>query len=269
MLACLPRSGAVALYIDVDAMRSAGIMDLIAGSKSTEDLEYQKFVEGTGFDYRKHLRALAASFSGNSTFLLVRGAFDWRRLNAYATASGGTCNNSLCRVPASPNRFVSFYPMRSDTMALAFSNDEWAALDIASRPAPDALPAPDQPLWLSASGAAMRDVRSLPTGTRSFVSPLESADSIVLSVGPSNDKLSMKLEVMCATEASAADLAAKLQGATEMLRKMLERERVKANPGDLSGLLIAGTFRREAKRVMGSWPVDRALIESIAAGRVD
>ena len=63
MLACLPRSGAVSVYLDVGSLRRAGIMDLVTGSKATEDLEYQKFVEGTGFDYRRDLDALAGGWS--------------------------------------------------------------------------------------------------------------------------------------------------------------------------------------------------------------
>src|ERR1700736_1972308 len=59
MLACLPRTGAVAVYLDGEGLRRSGVLDLITGSKATEDLEYQKFVEGTGFDYRRDLEALA------------------------------------------------------------------------------------------------------------------------------------------------------------------------------------------------------------------
>ncbi len=269
MLSCLPRTGAVGVYLDVEALRRAGIVDLVAGSKSMEDLEYQKFVEGTGFDYRRDLEALAGAFSGKNSHLVLRGAFDWKRITAYAVAQGGRCNNSVCRVAASNGRFVSFYPLRSDAMALAVSGDEWAALDIASHPSPDGAPTPDQPIWLSVAGPALRDIASLPAGARSFVSPLESAENIVVSVGPTENRLAVNLNVLCASDSAATNLVAKLEGATDMLRKLLEREKVQPNPRDLSGVLAGGKFRREGSRVVGGWPMQRDFIEALASGSVD
>lgn len=269
MLACLPRTGAVGVYLDVEALRRSGIVDLVAGSKSMEELEYQKFVEGTGFDYRRDLEALAGAFSGRNSHLVLRGNFDWKRISAYAVGQGGKCNNSVCRVAATNGRFISFYPLRSDAMAIAISSDEWAALDIASHPSPDGAPTPDQPIWLSVSGPALRDVASLPAGARSFVSPLESADNIVLSIGTMENRLAVNLDVLCASDSAATNLVTKLEGATGMLRKLLDREKVKPNPRDLSGILAGGKFRREGNRVLGGWPMQRDFIEALASGSVD
>jgi hypothetical protein len=172
-------------------------------------------------------------------------------------------------VPTAAKRYVSFYPLRADAMAVAFSGDEWATLDIAPHPAPDNLPAPDQPIWISVSGPALHDVNALPTGARSFVTPLESAENITVSIGPSDDHLQVNLNVACASETAASDLVTKLEGATNMLRKMLERENMKPNPRDLSGLLVTGNFRRQDRRVVGVWPMQRAFIEAVASGSVD
>src|SRR3974377_196402 len=234
MLACLPRSGAVTVYLDVSSLRRAGIMDLITGSKATEDLEYQKFVEGTGFDYRRDLDALAGAFSGDNSRMVLRGTFDWKRLNAYTVSQGGKCNNAVCRVAASTQLFISYYPLPSNAMAIAVSSDDWAVTDIAPHQTPDDLPVPDQPIWISVSGEALRDVNTLPAGARSFVSPLESAERILLSIGPSERSLQVNLNVLCASESAASDLATKLEGATNVLRKTLEREKMKPNPRDLS-----------------------------------
>lgn len=269
MLACLPRTGAVTVYLDVDGLRRSGILDLIAGSKSTEDLEYQSFVEGTGFDYRRDLESLAGAFSGRNSHLVLRGNFDWKRLRAYTVAQGGKCNNSVCRVRATNGRFISYYPLRSKIMAISISNDEWGALDISQRTAPDGAPGPDQPIWLSVSGPALRDVSGLPSGARSFVSPLESADNIVVSVGPAENRLKVNLKVDCPSETSANELLNKLQGATNMLRKLLAREHEKPNPRDLSGILVGGEFHREGTRVIGGWPMPRDFVEAIASGSVD
>lgn len=269
MLACLPRTGNVTVYLDVRSLRQSGMLDMIVGSKATEDLEYRQFVDGTGFDYRRDIDAIAASFSGRNSYLVLSGRFDWKKLNAYAAAQDGNCRNSVCRVPASGGRFVSFYPMRSSAMAIAFSYDNSAVLDIAPRSAPEDAAEPDQPIWISVGGPALRDVPALPAGAKSFVSPLESAEAIVLSIGPSDGQLRMNLNVLCASETAASDLVVKLEGATNMLRKMLEREKQRPNPGDLSGLLVAGSFRREQRRVAGAWPMHREFIQSLASGSLN
>lgn len=269
MLACLPRSGAVSVYLDIAALRRAGIIDLITGSKATEDLEYQQFVDGTGFDYRRDLDALAGAFSGRTSRLVLRGSFDWKRLNAYTISQGGKCNNSVCRVEVPDRRYISYYPLRSNTMAIAIGADEWGAFSIGPQKVDESAPVPDQPIWISVSGPALREVDKLPAGARSFVSPLESAKSILLSVGPSDSSLQLRLDVRCASESAASDLVTKLEAATNMLRKMLEREHLKPNPRDLSGVLVAGSFRREGERVLGRWPIDREFIGALASGGVD
>ena len=269
MVACLPRSGAVTVYLDIGALRQSGLLDMLAGSKAAEDLEYQQFVDGTGFDYRRDVESLAGAFSGRDAYLAVRGKFDWKKVDAYATARGGTCRNTVCRVPVAEGRFVSFYPMRPDVMAIAFSKSNSAALDIAPRQAIDSTEQPDQPIWISVSGTALRGVSDLPSGAKSFVSPLESAEQIILSAGAEHgDKLQLNLNVQCASESAAGDLLVRLEGATNMLRKMLDREKVQPSRTDLSGMLTAGTFRREQRRVYGTWPLYREFVASLASGTV-
>ena len=93
-----------------------------------------------------------------------------------------SCNNSVCRVPGENGRYTSFYPLRTDAMAIAFSRDEWATLDISPHPAPEGAETPDQPIWISVAGPALRDVTALPAGARSFVSPLESAKNVTVAI---------------------------------------------------------------------------------------
>src|SRR6185436_20161601 len=104
---------------------------LIAGSKPAEEPEYRKFVESTGFDYRRDLQRLAGSFSTAGTFFILSGRFDWKRLEAYAKAQGGSCRDGLCRTASSqPGRWISFYLVRPQTLGIAFSGNEFAALEI-------------------------------------------------------------------------------------------------------------------------------------------
>ena len=275
MIACLPRSAATLLFVDVDGIRRSGILDIIAGPKSaggkvTEDADYKNFVAGTGFDYQRDLKEVAGAFRAGDSFFLLSGNFDWKRLDAYALAQGGTCRDGFCRVKSSqPGRWVSFYKVRSNAMALAFSANEFAALDVAPRPAAGGSPdqIPNAPVWVWVPAAALRGA-ALPAGTRSFTSPMENAEQILFSLGPRNGALEMDLDVQCVSAAAASDLLVKLEGATNMLRKLIEREHVQPNPNDLSGLLTSGAFRREDRKVLGMWPIRKEFLESVASGGV-
>jgi hypothetical protein len=47
---------------------------------------------------------------------------------------------------------------------------------------------------------------------------------------------------------------------------MLAREKMIPSPGDLSGLLVAGTFEARDVRVAGNWPLDRRFVEGLLSG---
>ena len=59
----LPPDQAVHAYVDVNLLRSAGLLDLLAGSKAAEEPDYRRFIDQTGFDYRTDLDAVAAALS--------------------------------------------------------------------------------------------------------------------------------------------------------------------------------------------------------------
>ncbi|HZT39641.1 MAG TPA: hypothetical protein VFA28_17235 [Bryobacteraceae bacterium] len=267
MIACLPHRGATVAYIDVDALRRSGFLDLIAGSKATEDLEYTAFVDATGFDYRRDLDRMALSIAGNDVWLVLRGRFNWNKLNAYTTAHGGLCRNAVCMAQTSPERWVSYYPLRAGAMALAISAQQGAVFGITPHGANAELAQnPDQPVWVLVPAATLRAARSLPAGARSFVSPLGSAEWVVFSIGPAQNALRLSADVACSSEPAAAELLSQLERATAMLRSMLQREHQQPNPRDLSGVLADGSFRREGRRVLGAWPIPREFIESVAQG---
>src|ERR1051325_8555793 len=96
MIACLPPDQATHVFVAVGALRDAGVLNLIAGSKSEEEPDYRKFVEQTGFDYRTDLDAVAAAFFHGGSYYTIRGRFDWKKLNGYARAQGGDCVSSIC-----------------------------------------------------------------------------------------------------------------------------------------------------------------------------
>jgi hypothetical protein len=267
----LPPAEAVVLHADVAALRRAGIVDLVAGSRAAEESDYQRFVTESGFNYREDLDTVLASFANGEAHILLRGRFNWKALEAYAAGHGGGCEKGFCRLPAStPGRHISFFALRPKVLALASGPNPWGAAAmraaVATRPN---LPAPSRPLWLYVPGAAFRSAggERMPAGTRLFAKALEEAESALLWVGPAGAGLEAQLEASCKSEEAAVMLKAQLETVTDVLRKLISRTGGQPNPADLSGVLTQGTFRREGRRVIGRWPLARAFLESLAGGR--
>jgi hypothetical protein len=271
LLQCLPQDRSLHVYLDVSMLRAAGILDLLAGSKSAEDPDYKKFVEESGFNYRADLDAVAAGFHDGDEAFAVQGRFHWDRLSQYAASHGGHCQDSLCSMPASqPGRTISFYPLRTGVLALAVSRDPRAANTIAPGAWKDPPQLPAAAVWISAPPFVFADPGSLPTGTRSFLSPLAQARGTVFTLGPgsSSQAFDLRMIVDSNTPEDAASLATQLSKVTELLKKMLERDKMKPNPADLSGVLVAGRFEAQQSRVSGQWTIDRSFLESLASGKI-
>jgi hypothetical protein len=264
LVAYLPTDNATVVYIDAGAIRRSGILNMIAGSKAAEELEYQQFVDQTMFDYRQDLDAVAMAFKDGQVFMAARGNFHWKNLMDYATRQGGSCHNSFCTAPSSrPSRRISFYPLKPNLMALAISSDDSAAYSVVRKPGKLPLDPPNQPLWMLVPAVALKDADALPAGTKPYASALRNADQILFTVGPDSDHLQLSLQVTCRDAASASKLMVDLQNTTTTLRNWIAREHQQANPADLSGVLVAGAFRRDDRKVFGQWPIPRAFVDSL------
>ena len=264
LVAYLPVDNAVIVYIDAGAIRRSGILNMIAGSKAAEELEYQQFVDRTMFDYRQDLDAVAVAFRDGQLYLVARGSFHWKNLMDYAAQQGGSCHNSFCSVPTSrPSRRISFYPLKPNLMALAISSDDLAAYSVARRPGKLALVPPPQPLWMLVPAPALKATDALPAGTKPYASALQNAEQIVFTIGPDSDHLQVSLQVTCKDVPAAAKLLVDFQNTTDTLRQWIAREHKQPKPADLSGVLVAGTFHRDDRRVYGQWPISRAFVDSI------
>jgi hypothetical protein len=264
LVAYLPTDNATVVYIDADAIRRSGILNMIAGSKAAEELEYQQFVDQTLFDYRQDLAAVAAAFREGQVYLVARGNFHWKNLMDYAVRQGGSCRNSFCIAPSSrPSRRISFYPLKPNLMALAISTDDLAAYAIARKPGKMALDPPNQPLWMLVPALALKDADALPAGTKPYASALQNAEQILFTVGPDSGHLELSLQVICHDAGSASKLLGDFQNTTDTLRNWIAREHQQPNPADLSGVLVAGTFHRDDRRVFGEWPIPRAFVDSL------
>jgi hypothetical protein len=267
LLRRMPAENALVAYIDFSQLRRGGILQLLDGSKAGEDPEYQSFVRHTRFDYKQDLDAALVAFGPTGRFLFVKGRFDWKSLRAYVESQDGKCVNSFCRMTGSaPERRISFFPVRSNLMALAVSPDDWAALRLnsaASGPEPQV---PAAPVWFSIPTSVLKSSDSLPDGTRMFARGMERAETVTLAFAPEGQGLAARLEVRCRNQQDAADMASQLTRTTSLLREIMEREHRKPDPADLSGVLTSGAFRNEGQRVLGYWPIERAFVQNVLGG---
>ncbi len=263
----LPDKGGTLLSIDVDGMRKSGLLNMLAGAKAAEEPEYKDFVQQTGFDYKHDLDALVSTFRSGQIFFVLRGRFQWDRIRDYAMKHGGTCKNTHCAMDGSkPERRISFYRLRSDLMALAISPDDMASYQIARNASKVSPFTPDAPIWVLVPAAVLKEANSLPAGTRAFTMALENAERVVFSAGPEGDHLQLSLDVTCSNIEAASALLVQLENTTNTLRRMLSREHQEANPADISGVLVSGSFRRDDRKVLGQWPIQRVFVDALTGG---
>jgi len=263
LLARLPAGDAVLLRLDLAALRKAGLLDLLSRVPVAEEPDYRAFVRGTGFDYKTDLDAALAAFHSSGTFFFVRGRFNWKRLSDYSRARGGACSGGFCQVPGStPERRISFFPLRSGLMALAVSRDEAAARRLDHRPAGSpAAGLPPYPVWLSIPPAALKSGASFPSAARLLLGSMEEARNVLLALAPQGDRLEVLLEVQCRSGEQAAALIKDLEMITSTLRELVGDPDATPGAAGLAGLLTSGRFSADAARVTGRWPVTREFIE--------
>ncbi len=263
----LPTQNALLLYVNFQALRGAGILQLLDNSKVKEDAEYLNFVHQTDFNYKRDLDSALVAFAPTGNYMLVRGRFDWKMLRNYAQQQQGWCYNSLCRMPGStPERKISFFPLQSGLMALAVSPDEAAVVRLQASAAMPAVQTPNAPVWLSIPASMLRSGENLPSGTRMFAHTIDQAQSITLSLVQENNRLAAKLNALFRNDRDAVEAAGQLTNVTNLLRQMIEREHGKPNGADLSGVLTSGSFESKGDRVFGYWPIERSFVTNILGG---
>jgi hypothetical protein len=266
LLSRFPAEDALAMSIDIAGLRRTG---LLAESKIALEPDYKQFLEGTGFDYKRDLDSVVASFSHSGNFFIARGRFNWTKLRDYAVREGGSCYQDLCRVQGSrPDRHISFLPLRYDAIALAVSTDDLAAARLTKTGQPVTAPLPTAPIWMSVPGAELRRQNSLPPGMHLMLSALTGADRIVITLGPGAMGIEAHLEATCRTQDDARMLASRLRSTTALLKEALARDKKAVNDEDaeVGTLLTAGSFEQTDRRVNGRWPVRKSLLDALTAG---
>ncbi len=266
LVSYLPAANASVIYVDVDALRRAGILGLLAGSKTAEEPDYEQFVRETKFDYRQDLDAIAAALKDGRVYFALRGRFHGSNLKDYAVRQGGSCHHNFCVVAGSqPNRRISFYPLKSNVLAMAIGPDDFGADQVAAHPANAVLSPPTEPVWAIIPAVALQSVDALPAAAKAYVPAMQGAEQIVLSLGADPaQKLQFGVHVTCKDAAAATALLSQFEAITKALRELTARQREKPDPADLSGVLVAGSFRRDERQVYGAWPIPKAFVDAIA-----
>lgn len=267
LVSLLPRGDWTVFFADFSMLRRAGILQVLGGTKTSEDAEYRAFVRETDFDYQQDIRSLAGATDGSQLLFVVRGSFAWNRLRQYAQKHAGSCSGEVCSVPTSrPGRWASFLQIQGDVMGLAVSTDRSAAYQLSPRRDRTIAAYPKQPVWVQVSHRLLEHPESLPQVAQLFAISLAPAEKVVFSLGPSGNKeapYTLELEAQCATAARANVVVGQMQTQTKMLRTELAREGQKISPADLTGLLASGAFLQQGGIVTGKWPIYRQLLASL------
>ena len=264
LLLRLPKDPGVTLGIDLEALRRNGLLAALARLSTTEEPEYQAFVRDTGFNYETDLDYVLAWFGKQGTFLLLRGRFDWPRLREYAINQKGSCLNTFCDLEGStPNRLISFFPLKRNVMAMAVSPAAGAAWELAeAKPKDPSREAPPQPVWLTVPSAVLRDAQNLPAVVRPFSQALEGTEQVQFSMTLGPAQLELLLDVTCRTPNEASSMSSQLEQATRLLGGVLARSK-QPDPTGLAAVLAKGAFRSQDRKVSGRWPIERAFVEGI------
>ena len=204
------------------------------------------------------------SFAPQATYFLIRGHFDWKQLESYAKANGGGCYQKLCHLPGStPERRISFLPLRNDLMAMAVAADDLAATRLHDRSMGPAIIPPKEPVWLSVPSGALKRASGMSAGTRFLASAVAGADHVVIALGPNGADYAAKLEAVCTSSKGAREMADQLGKLTSGLKAVPGNER---NSNTLTGVLVAGSFQQSDRKVFGFWPIRKGLLQNLAKG---
>jgi hypothetical protein len=260
LLSRFPVEDAAVMSADFSLLRKAGMLN---ESKGALEPDYKKFLDATGFDYKRDLDSVTASFSASGNYYIARGRFDWPKLRAYAAQQGGSCYRDLCRMAGStPERRISFLPLRNDTIALAVSTNDLAASRMTAEGPRVTGAIPAAPVWLSMPGTVVKGM-SIAGGLRSMLAALQNTDRVVVTVQPSGNGIEAKMEASCKSATDASVLASQLRVATSSLREALAAEK---QDDDLATMLKSGTFDDSGSKVTGRWPVQKTLLDSLTSG---
>ncbi len=267
LLSRLPTQNAVVAGLDFDALRASGILNAVLSSKGVQETEYLEFVRASGFDYQRDLHSVLASFAPDGEFFLIRGRFDWEKLEQYTRQQHGLCANHFCHMDGStPEKKISFLPLRRDLMAMAVAPEDTAALRLKKLGPQDDVPVQNAPVWLTFSAGALRNSASrMPLASRVFASAIMDAERVTVTIGPTDQNLpEARLEAVCRDAQQAGALSGQLQTLTGLLSRAAANQGDARAPDDFAGVLASGKFWNAGSHVLGRWVIPGSVLQNLA-----
>ena len=262
LLSRFPVEEAAVFSADVAKLRAGGFL---AGSTVPLEAEYKQFVDASGFEYKRDLDLVAASFSASGTYFIARGRFDFQKLETYAKSQGGNCYQKLCRMQGSkPERRISFLPLRDDVIALAVSTDDLAAAKLENPGPRVTAKLPAEPVWLTVPGAYLRSRELLPMSVRVTLSGITTADKVTFTVAEAGQGIELRMQASCRSLDEARVLSSQLRSSTSQLKDAVAKGGTTVD--DLVKSLAGGNFDQTEKLVSGAWPLPRTLLQTLTSG---
>jgi hypothetical protein len=273
MISILPRKDASVFYVNVGAIRDSGLLSDVSGPRVTEEPEYRDFLAQTNFDYQRDLDRLAGATTGDETYLLIAGRFDWKKLSQYTRSHGGQCLQGICSLPASrPKHWISFMPLRSNLMGLAISDNQRAVYSIGTIGSAE-VTVPKDPVWIAIPHVILAKPHTLPPIAAALAEAMSNATTLTLSLanpaaqtgitGLDQAAFVVRMQARFDSDTKAVDMEGQLVHATTMVKTMVETRQAPAGPTDLAGILMRGSFQNAGGVVTGSWPVSRDFVNSL------
>jgi hypothetical protein len=230
LIGLVPANSSLVAYVDIAELRKApSIEDLAAiAAPIPLDPDYVKFVNATGFDYRRDLDQLMIAAIGDGRFAIADGRFDQDKIDAYALRSGAIehgSNRTVYKIKGSqPGHDLSLTFLSKHRIAIATGGELTDYLQLSRQPLAESV---QQRVLRVAGSPAFVDWQIPESGERHRASAgpfgiaaLESLRSIDLAVRPEGEQILISVEGECTTAVQAQNLSATL----EVLRTALPAE---------------------------------------------
>lgn len=264
LLESLPGGDGLTVFVDARALRQTGILQRIAGEAGAEDEEYKRFVEATGFEYRRDLDAVVLRADDGRRWIAVEARLDENRLRRYFLAHGGRCFSGLCSMEGSrPERQISWVRLGRRRWGIAVSPDPLAAAAFTNevrKPQPAEWQPPQAPLWLYVPGRMLEAPEGVPAWAALALGSLRESKWILWSAGAGGGRIELSLDVSCQSQDAAKTLAGRWE---EILKALREAAAAAGDRDSLPALLAEGQIRTDGAFVRGRWQFDWRRLEKL------
>jgi len=261
LLAELPPGDGLTVFVDARALRQTGILQRLAGEAGAEDDEYKRFVEATGFEYRRDLDAFVLRSDDGRRWIAAEARIDEAKLRRYFLAQGGRCVGPLCSMQGSTvERQISWVRLRRGRLGIAVSPDPLAAAAFGEKSQPPEWQLPDAPLWLYVPARMLKAPDGAPAWLALALESLRGARWLLWSATAEGTKILVRLEVACTGEEPARQIAARWE---EVLKALKEAASAAGDTNSLPALLAEGRVRADKDRVLGEWRQDWKRLEQL------